>query len=296
MCRPAPIRLRLTCREPFDGVALVRFLQRHEVPRLEHVRHNSYTRALSLEQGDGVVTLTPRRSAVVCDVRLDDLRDLPTAVARCRRLFDLDADPAAVYARLRDRPVIGGLFANHPGVRIPGAVDGFELAIRAIIREGNTPEDARAATATLVERHGRRLRTADRDVTHSFPTPAILAAAEPATLGVDATRARAIGVLAAKVAENEIVLDAGAQLDVAIGKLVAVPGIGPWIASYVAIRAVGDPDAFLYGCRRIERALERLGVEPTVDTVCDLAEQWRPWRSYAVAQLWRSLDDEDETR
>jgi AraC family transcriptional regulator of adaptative response / DNA-3-methyladenine glycosylase II len=290
------IRLQLACREPFDGAALVRFLQRHEVPGLERVHGSSYTRALSLERGDGMVTLTPRRAAVVCELQLGDHRDRIAAVARCRRLFDLDADPAAVQAQLRDRPVVGDLVRAHPGVRIPGAVDGFELAVRTIIRESNTPDRARATTAALVRRHGRPLRTATADVTHSFPTPATLAAADPATFAVDETRARAIHALSAEVVAGEIRLDAGAELDESMSKLLAVPGIGPWIASYIAMRALGDPDAFLHGCRRVERALERLGIAPTTSVVAGLAEQWRPWRSYAIAQLWRSLDDEEEAR
>jgi AraC family transcriptional regulator of adaptative response / DNA-3-methyladenine glycosylase II len=289
------IRLQLACREPFDGVALVRFLQRHEVPGLERVHGNSYTRALRLERGDGVVTLTPQPAAVVCELELEDLRDLVAAVARCRRLFDLDADADAVHAQLRDRPVIGELVRAHPGVRIPGAVDGFELAVRTIIREDNDPGEARATTASLVQRHGQPLRTANARVTHSFPTAAILAAADPCTFEVDSSRARAIHVLATEVAAGDIRLDAGAELEESIGKLLSVPGIGPWIASYIAMRALGDPDAFLHGCGRIERALKRLGVAPTASTVGALAEQWRPWRSYAIAQLWRSLDDEDET-
>ena len=290
------IRLELACREPFDGVALVRFLHRHEVPGLERIHGNAYTRALSLEHGDGVVTLTPQRAAVACALELEDLRDLVAAVARCRRLFDLDADPGAVQAGLGDRPVIGELMRAHPGVRIPGAVDGFELAIRTIIRENNPPERARATTAALVQRHGRPLRTASDLVTHGFPTPAVLAAADPGTFGVDETRAEAISVLSTEVVAGEIRLDAGAELRESIGKLLAIPGIGPWIASYIAMRALGDPDAFLYGCGRVERGLERLGIAPTPSTVATLAEQWRPWRSYAIAQLWRSLDDEDETR
>jgi AraC family transcriptional regulator of adaptative response / DNA-3-methyladenine glycosylase II len=289
------IRLKLACREPFDGVALVRFLKRHEVPGLERVTGNSFTRALALERGHGVVTLTPQPASVLCELRLQDFHDLVAAVARCRRLFDLDADPIAIQAQLSDRPVIGELVCANPGVRIPGTVDGFELAIRTIIRERNTPERARETTAALVRRHGRPLGIDGIDVTHTFPTAEALAVADPATFGVDPFRARAIHALSAKVAAGELRLDAGAELDESIAKLLGLPGIGPWIASYIAMRALGDPDAFLYGCARVERALQRLGVDPTTANVATLGQQWRPWRSYALAQLWRLLDDEDET-
>ena len=227
--------------------------------------------------------------------QLDDLRDLTAALARCRRSFDLDADPIAVSTQLQDRELIGELVRAHPGVRIPGAVDGFELAIRTVIRENNDPELARDATATLVRRHGRAVRTTSPGVTHCFPSPETLAEADPATFAVDPTRAMAISALATKVAAGEIRLDAGADLEESIGNFLVVPGIGPWIASYVAMRALGDPDAFLHGCARIERGLTRLGVAPTTATVSALSEQWRPWRSYAVAQPWRSLDDEANT-
>jgi AraC family transcriptional regulator of adaptative response / DNA-3-methyladenine glycosylase II len=288
------VRLHLACPEPFDGVAVVRFLSRHQVPGLEHVHGNSYTRALALEHGDAIVTLTPASAGVTCVLELEDLRDLTAAAARCRRLFDLDADPAAVRAHLGNVPVIGELVREHPGIRIPGTVDGFELAVRTVIRENNTPEATREAASAIVRRFGRQLSLVSDLVTHNFPTAERLAAVDPKDLGVDCVRARAIHVLATKVAAGEIALDAGAELDESISKLLAVPGVGPWIASYLAMRVLGDPDAFLYGCQRLERALKRLGVAAETPAIAAAAEQWRPWRSYAVAQLWRSLDDEDE--
>ncbi len=288
------IRLELPCREPFDGVALVRFLHRHAVPGLERIRGNSYIRSLALEHGDGVATLTPKRASLLCELQLEDVRDLVAAVARCRRLFDLDADPVTVQAQLRHTPIIGELVARHPVVRIPGTVDGFELTVRTIIRENTNPAEARAATTALLLRHGRPLRLESEYVTHAFPNADTLAAADPETLAVDTVRARAIRALAQQVVSNQITLDGGAELGEEISNLLAVPGIGPWIASYIAMRALGDPDAFLLGCGRVERALSRFGVDATLATVTALAEEWRPWRSYAIAQLWRSLDDEDE--
>jgi AraC family transcriptional regulator, regulatory protein of adaptative response / DNA-3-methyladenine glycosylase II len=288
------LRLELPCREPFDGAALVRFLRRHEVPRLEHVRGSSYTRALSLEHGDGVVTLTPQPASVVCELRLDDLRDLTAAIARCRRLFDLEADPATIHAQLRSDATIGSLVDRNPGVRIPGTVDGFELAVRTIIRENTTPENARRTTSALVQHFGRPLEAPSGEVTHTFPGAHVLAEADPDSFAVDAESARTIQALARQVSEGAIGLDAGADLEDAIVTLLAIPGIGPWIASYIAMRALGDPDAFLFGCARVERALARFGVDTAHANAAALADGWRPWRSYAIAQLWRSLDDEDE--
>jgi AraC family transcriptional regulator of adaptative response / DNA-3-methyladenine glycosylase II len=283
--RPAGgIRLRLATRTPFDGAGVVRFLARHEVPGLEHVSHGSYTRALSLEHGGGVVKLTPKPDALTCELKLDDLRDLTAAVARTRRLFDLDADPQAIHAHLDEQPVIGTLVRSTPGIRIAGAVDGFELAVRTIIRRENAYEHARATTARLVRRYGAPLEDPTPTVTHRFPTPQALAEADPTTFGVDPARARAISDLA----RRGLHLDAGSAVAEEVEALLAIEGIGPWIASYIAMRALGDPNAYLDDCDRIARALEH--VDGTTDPTT-----WRPYSSYAVAALWRSLDDEDAT-
>ncbi|MDA0162521.1 helix-turn-helix domain-containing protein [Solirubrobacter ginsenosidimutans] len=281
--RPATgIRLRLPAKAPFDGAAVVRFLARHEVPGLEHVQRGAYTRAVALENGGGLVTLTPKRDALICELKLDDLRDLSAAVARCRRLFDLDADPQAIHTHLARLPVVGDLVRRAPGIRIAGAVDGFELAVRTIIRRENEYEFARTSTARLVRRYGAPLQDPTPTVTHRFPTPSALAEADPATFGVDARRAHAIRDLA----RQGLYLDAGSAVDDEVRALLAIPGIGPWIANYIAMRALGDPDAYLEDCDRLARALSRAGgtAEP---------ETWRPYSSYAIAALWRSLDDSD---
>jgi AraC family transcriptional regulator, regulatory protein of adaptative response / DNA-3-methyladenine glycosylase II len=281
--RPATgIRLRLPTRAPFDGAAVVRFLARHEVPGLEHVHRGAYTRALALEHGGGLVTLTPKRDALICELKLDDLRDLSAAVARCRRLFDLDADPQAIHAHLARLPVVGELVRRAPGIRIAGAVDGFELAVRTIIRRENDYEFARATTARLVRRYGAPLQDPTAAVTHRFPTPSALADADPDTFGVDARRAQAISDLA----RRGLYLDAGSKVDEEVEALLAIDGIGPWIASYIAMRALGAPDAYLEDCDRIARALRRAPATAA-------PERWHPYSSYAIAALWRSLDDTD---
>jgi AraC family transcriptional regulator of adaptative response / DNA-3-methyladenine glycosylase II len=281
--RPAGgIRLRLATRPPFDGAGVVRFLARHEVPGLEHVSRGAYTRALALEHGGGLVTLRPRRDGLICELKLDDLRDLTAAVARCRRLFDLDADSPAIDAHLDALPVVGDLVRAAPGIRVAGAVDGFELAVRTIIRRENAYDFARATTAALVRRYGVPLEDPTDTVTHRFPTPQVLAEADPATFGVDARRANAISALA----RRGLHLDAGSAVDEEVEALLEIDGIGSWIASYIAMRALGHPDAYLDACDRIARALDR------ANAVAD-PDAWRPYRSYAVAALWRSLDDTD---
>jgi AraC family transcriptional regulator, regulatory protein of adaptative response / DNA-3-methyladenine glycosylase II len=288
------IRLRLAAKPPFDGTSILQFLGRHEIGGLERVRGASYTRTLSLPRGHGLVTLTTGPTGLDCRVRLADLRDLVPAVGRCRRLFDLDTDPRPIVEALRDAPIVGALVRAEPGVRVPGTVDGFELAVRTIIREGNDPVASRASGEQLIARHGTDLKIADDDVWRLFPTPDVLAYGDLEGLGLDERRTAAIRSLAVRIADGDIRLDAGADLDEAISELLEVPGIGPWIASYIAMRALGDPDAFLYECARVDRALRTLGHgAEALATIRGRSEQWRPWRSYAVAHLWHVLDRED---
>ncbi|WP_037501219.1 AlkA N-terminal domain-containing protein, partial [Solirubrobacter soli] len=271
--RPASgIRLRLPTRPPFDGPGVVRFLQRHEVPGLEHVEDGAYTRALALEHGGGRATLTPEPDALICELKLDDLRDLTAAVARCRRLFDLDADSRAIDAHLE------GVIDGDPGIRIAGAVDGFELAVRTIIRRENAYEFARATTAELIRRYGAPLTDPTDTVTHRFPTPHALAHADPETFGVDTRRAHAIKELA----HAGLYLDAGSNIAEEVEALQAIPGISPWIAGYVAMRALGEKDVYLDDCDRLTRALHGDAPDP---------DRWSPYGSYAIAALWRSLDE-----
>lgn len=288
------IKLRLEHRRPFDAAGLLRFFERHEVPGLEAVDGHCYRRALSLDYGGGTIALTLHDDSVGCALELDDLRDLTAAVARCRRLLDLDADPLAVSEQLADAPLIGGLVRANPGVRIPGAVDGFELAVRTLLRHHAPPEDVRELTARIVRAYGAPLKAPARGVTHRFPAPRVLARANLRTLGVEPDRAEAISALARLVANGDLQLDSGAEPDESTVQLLSLPGVGPWVASYIRMRALGDPDAYLDGCARVRRALARLGDPLSAAEIDRLADDWRPWRSYAIAQLWRSLDDEDE--
>jgi AraC family transcriptional regulator, regulatory protein of adaptative response / DNA-3-methyladenine glycosylase II len=285
------IKLRLEHRGPLDSAGLLRFFKRHEVPALEDVDERCYRRALTLEYGGGAAELTLDADGVACELKLDDLRDLTAAVARCRRLLDLDADPTAISEHLSRAPLIGALVREHPGVRIPGAVDGFELAVRTLLRHHAPPEDVREVTSRLVRCYGEPLQTRAWGVTHRFPAPSVLASVDLTALGVEAERALAINALARKVVDGDLWLDSGAEPDESTVQLLSVPGVGPWVASYIRMRALGDPDAYLQGCGRVRGALERLGVGLNAAQTRRLAADWRPWRSYAIAHLWRSLDE-----
>jgi AraC family transcriptional regulator, regulatory protein of adaptative response / DNA-3-methyladenine glycosylase II len=284
------IDLKLACREPFDAESLIRFLGARAVPGVEEVEAGTYRRSLSLDRGAGVVELQPLPSGVRCRLRLDDLRDLTAAVARCRRLLDLDADPLSVAAQLEGDPVIGGLVRERPGLRVPACVDGFELVSRAVIGQQVSVAAAKTVAGRMVERFGEPLTEPVSAVTHRFPTPAALVEADPGSLSMPGARSEALRALARRLVAGDLSLGAGADRTAAETGLLAVPGIGPWTASYIAMRALGDPDAYPLGDVGLRRALERLGHGGDRAAEAGLAEAWRPWRSYAVIHLWRSLE------
>jgi len=284
------VELRLSCREPFDGAALLRFLEVRAVPGLEDVSGDTYRRALTLAHGTGVVELTPEVCAVRCVLRLDDLRDLATAVARCRRLLDLDADPLAIAEVLGRDEVIGGLARARRGLRVPGCVDGDELVLRAVLGQHVSLRAAQTRTARLVEKFGMPLEQPLATVTHLFPATAVLAEADPKALAGLGLDRGAFQTLAARLDNSEVSIDAGSDPTEALTRLLAIPGIGPWTAAYVAMRGFHDPDAFPHGDRGLRRALKALGHPHDPRSLAVLQQQWRPWRAYAALQLWASLD------
>jgi AraC family transcriptional regulator, regulatory protein of adaptative response / DNA-3-methyladenine glycosylase II len=282
--RPASgsIQLRLPYREPFDGRSLIAFLADRAIPGVEEVEGSTYRRTLSLEHGAGTLSLTPAVRHVRCELHLDDLRDLTAAVARSRRLLDLDADPVSISAQLAQDEPLARLVRERPGLRVPGCVDGFELGVRAIVGQQVSVPAARTVLGRLAAAYGEPLPEPDGTLTHRFPTAAALAEVDPTALPFPRTRARALRSLARLSAERALRLDAGTDPAEALRLLTDIPGVGPWTASYVAMRALGDPDVFLPGDVGIRHALARLGGGVS-------HERWRPWRSYAVMHLWRSL-------
>jgi AraC family transcriptional regulator of adaptative response / DNA-3-methyladenine glycosylase II len=249
------------------------------------------------------LSLAPAAGYVDCELQLEDLRDLTAAVQRCRRLLDLDADPEAVTGYLSADPVIGPLALANPGRRSPGHVDGNELALRAVLGQQVSVAAARRLGTRLVATYGKPLSRPDGPLTHCFPEAGTLAAADPAALPMPRSRALALTGLASALASGELVLDPGAERDRAEAALLALPGIGPWTASYIRMRALSDPDAFLPSDVGVLDALARLGAVPAgtgpaararaAKAAAALAENWRPWRSYAVHHLWAYLEEKD---
>jgi AraC family transcriptional regulator, regulatory protein of adaptative response / DNA-3-methyladenine glycosylase II len=288
------IRLRLPYRPPIDIGRILGFLGTRAISGAEElIAGQEYRRVMTLPNGPGILSVRPAPAGaatayVECDLELSDLRDVTAAVQRCRRLLDLDADPDAVTAHLSADPVLAPLARACPGRRSPGTVDGNELAIRAVLGQQVSVAAARTLGERLVAAYGKPLPVPSGTLTHCFPDAQTLAAADPATLAADVlrvprSRAATLVTLATALASGDVALHPGADRDTETARLLELPGIGPWTAGYIRMRALSDPDAFLPTDAGVIRALNRLGGSPG-------SEGWRPWRSYAVHHLWSTLE------
>ncbi len=283
------LSLRLPYRAPLDAEGLVAFLGLRAVPGVEEVRDGAYRRSLRLPHGAGAVELRPAEGHVHARYWLSDLRDLGAAMQRSRALLDLDSDPGSVTDVLGAEPLLGQLVRGAPGRRVPGAVDGHELAVRAVLGQQVSVRGASTLAGRLVERYGEVLKRPLGSVTHVFPAADAIADADPAKLAMPIARRRALLALATALARGELAIDAGVDRADARRRLLALPGIGPWTADYIAMRALRDPDAFLPSDLGVRHALEQLGHSGAPANAAMLAERWRPYRAYAVQHLWASL-------
>jgi AraC family transcriptional regulator of adaptative response / DNA-3-methyladenine glycosylase II len=276
----------LAVRQPFDLRHVVSFLASRAIPGVESFDGDAFVRTLALPNGHGVARVdgTPvvkaGRTHVRVAFRLADWRDLAPAVRRLRRLLDLDADPEAIDASLADDAILAPLVAQRPGLRVPGSVDPFETAVRAVIGQQVSVRGARTVAGRIVQAAGSSLSFDHESLTHVFPSPGQLAAIDPVLLPMPMRRRATIVELAERADLGKLTLDAGAdRADVRRG-LLDVPGIGPWTADYVLMRGLGDPDVFLPDDLGVKHGLALVGAS------VDMAERWRPWRSYALHHLW----------
>ncbi len=288
---PGTITVRLAARAPFRGEDVIEFLAARAIPGTESVTDGGYRRTLTLPHGPAVLTLAPGPDAVVGTFRLTDLRDLTAAVARARRLFDLDADPVAVMDALGRDPVLAPLVARRPGLRVPGQPDGFEQLVRAVVGQQVSVAGARTVLGRMVQRFGKPLDAPDGDLTMRFPDAAVLADADPADLPMPQSRARGLIGAARAVADGDLVIDPGVERDALRARMLALPGVGPWTVEYVMLRSIGDPDAFLASDLGVRRALEARGLDGRPRAAETYAEAWRPWRAYANTYLWTDRGD-----
>ncbi|MEU5787802.1 AlkA N-terminal domain-containing protein [Micromonospora purpureochromogenes] len=299
------ITLRLAYRPPLHAAALLDFLAVRALPGVEEVRDGTYRRGLRLPHGVAEVALTPAAGHVSATLRLADMRDLAPAVARCRRLLDLDADPQAIDETLAADPALAAAVAAEPGIRLPRAVDGFEAALRAVVGQQVSVRSARTTLTRLLRSAPTPQHPVDHEVDGDVDLPnpgqphdrpelrGFLRAEEVAELpdsafGMPAGRRETVRALARAVASGEIDLDPGGDREEVVRQLTAVPGIGLWTAGYVAMRALGDPDVLLPTDLAVRRGAAALGLPTDPKTLDTHADRWRPWRSYAVIRLWRA--------
>nr|WP_281390577.1 AlkA N-terminal domain-containing protein [Sphaerisporangium rubeum] len=272
------VTLRLAYRGPYDAEAMFAFLAARAVPGVEDAGPDHYRRAVP----GGVVTVTPAAGHLKLSVTLDDTRRLARIVARCRHLFDLDADPHAIAAALGPT-ALAPLLDRRPGLRVPGAFDGFELAVRAVAGQQISVSGARTLLGRIAARAGTAVRPPADGTPHLlFPTAARLAETDLGGLGLTTRRVETLRTLATLVAAGDLHLDGGADPADTAALLMTVPGIGPWTTGYVTMRALRDPDAWPAKDLVLLRAMESLdipGHEP---------DRWRPWRAYAAVHLWHA--------
>jgi len=284
------LSLRLPVRTPFAYEGVFGHLAAGAVPGCEEVRDGAFRRTLRLPSGYGVVSLTPQPDHVACTLVLEQVRDLSTAIARCRRLLDLDADPEAVIDVLGADADLRAVVAKAPGQRIPRTVDEEELTVRAVLGQQVSTKAARTHTGRLVSAYGSPVADPNGGLTHTFPSIGQLADIDPAHLAMPAARRRTLTTLISALAGGELTLNPGCDWEQARQQLLALPGIGPWTAEIVAMRGLGDPDAFPASDLGVRLAAEQLGLPSDVRALTAHSARWRPWRSYAVQHLWTTLE------
>ncbi|MGV0806984.1 DNA-3-methyladenine glycosylase 2 family protein [Mycolicibacterium setense] len=285
---PGVLSLRLPVRTPFAYEGLFGHLTASAVPGVEEVHDGQYRRTLRLPHGHGVVGLSPRPDHVLCQLVLEDFRDLAAAIARCRRLLDLDADPEAVVEALQADPDLAAVVAKAPGQRIPRTVDESELALRVVIGQQVSIKAACTHVGRLVTRYGTAVRDEAGGLTHVFPSVTDLADLDPDDLAMPASRKRTVKALVEAIAGEDLILDPGCDWGRARERLLALPGVGPWTTEVIAMRGLGDPDAFPATDLGVRAAAGLLGLPP--EELVDHSIRWRPWRAYATQHLWTTLD------
>ena len=282
------IVLRLAYREPFEPSNLFGHLAAAAAPGVEEWRGGAYRRTLSLPHGPGVVALRPADGYIECRLRLADVRDVTAAAARCRRMLDLDADPVAAQEVLEADALLGPLARKTPGRRVPRKADGDEYALRAVVGQQVSTTAAGTIASRLAERYGEAVDDPEGGLRRLFPGPERIVAIDPAELPMPAARGRTLLALASALAEGRLDVGPGADWAEARAALAAVPGVGPWTVEMIAMRALGDPDAFPAGDLGVVRGAERLGLASSPRALVDAAVAWRPWRAYATQYLWAS--------
>ena len=292
------LSVKLSYRTPIDFDSLLAFLGGRAIRGVEVVSDGRYARLVEVDGSAGSIELIPHPDAEHVELRMrlpryDSLIDI---VERARRIFDLSADPESIVARLGDDPVLGSMVTRRPGMRVPGAWDAFEVAVRAILGQQISVQAANALAARLVETFGKPVEGVDiPGLTHLFPDPGTIAGADLRSVGMNRTQSSAIGALSEGLVSGTFELHSAHGLDDAVERLCALPGVGPWTAHYICMRALGEPDAFPGSDLGLRKAAG--GTEPVpAPDLEEAAQAWRPWRSYAAMYLWTELASHEAAR
>lgn len=292
--RPPPasardgITLRLAYRPPLDFGLMLQFLSRRMIPGIEQVDAHAYQRVVGTPERPCLVHVSaaPRCSELRLRIGDIDPRQLPGVIERVRHLFDLDADLRPVHAAFASDPVLARGIADRPGLRIPGGWDGFEVAVRAVLGQQVSVAAATTLARRLVDRHGQHLPGMPAGLDRLFPSPATLADADLEAIGLPHTRASTLRGLARACLQGTLDFQPGQSLDGFVARCIALPGIGEWTAHYIALRALGQPDAFPAGDLVLQQRLGTPGKRLTQRQAEHRSQPWRPWRAYAVLHLW----------
>jgi AraC family transcriptional regulator of adaptative response / DNA-3-methyladenine glycosylase II len=291
VAEPDCYRFRLAYRPPYDWDAMLTFLAARATPGVESVADSRYRRTITVDGKVGVIEVSRLESgaALGLDVRFPDPRALLFIVEQVRRMFDLGADPGIIGEQLHADPLLRGLVARHPGIRVPGAWDGFELAVRAILGQQISVRAATTIAGRIAAMFGSPAAgdPGDRQLERLFPAPGQLADAAIEQAGVVSVRAGTIRALARRIVDGTLTFGPCADGRAAVSALEDLPGIGNWTAEYIAMRALGEPDAFPSG----DLVLRRAAGDCTARALSHKSEAWRPWRAYAVVLLWQDAHD-----
>ena len=280
--------LRLGYRPPLDFGLMLAFLRRRMIPGIERIDTDRYQRVIGTPARPGLLQVTAAPGRHELRLQLDGVEPqaIPALVRRVRHLFDLDADLRQVHAALASEPLLAQGIALHPGLRVPGGWEGFEVAVRAVLGQQVSVAAATTLASRLVRAHGTRLPGMPEGLDRQFPQPQQLAEAPLERIGLPRTRAETVRALAHACAEGTLDFEPGQRLDAFVARCTALPGIGDWTAQYIALRALGQPDAFPAGDLVLQQRLGAPGARLTARQAEARSQPWRPWRAYAVLHLW----------
>ena len=285
------IEVSLPYREPFDWPLMLSFFQKRQLINVEHVSDSEYCRTININNCNGwfSVTKIEDKSALKLTVQLEDYRYLNKVIQGVRQMFDLDSDINLIHQSLSNHPTLAKVIKQAPGLRLPGCWDIFEFSIRAILGQQISVKGATTLANRIAVKYGSKCATNPYGLTHVFPTPAELSAAQYQEIGLTKSRISTLQNWLDFYQQDEGIFSYYPSLDKLEQQLTLIKGIGPWTVNYLAMRGLSDPDAFPSADLGIIKALTVNGIKPSNKEILALSENWRPWRAYAAIYLWQSL-------